>query len=147
MYGLRHAFVPPKISAEQPEHRVTGRLVGSFRSIGDHLALHNDDCTGYSAIIRDRGDRAATSEQQGCAESGCIHHLTEVSSHSRSPLFARSSSPCAVSRCDHCGAGVISTRITSSKPKLCHPFIRSHPCSHRHTIASCAPEAFLQDNR
>lgn len=93
MYGLRHAFVPPKISAEQPEHRVTGRLVGSFRSIDDHLALHNDDCTGYSAIIRDRGDRAATSEQQGCAESGCIHHLTEVSSHSRSPLSARSSSP------------------------------------------------------
>src|ERR1700719_219497 len=99
MYGLRHAFVPPKISAEWPEHRVTSRLVGSFRSIDDHLALHNDDCTGYSAIIRDRGDRAATSEQQGCAESGCIHHLTEV--------------------------------INSSKPKLCHPFIRSHPCSHR----------------
>src|ERR1700726_3194097 len=42
------------------------RLVGSFRSIDDHLALHNDDCTGYSAIIRDRGDRAATSEQQEC---------------------------------------------------------------------------------
>jgi hypothetical protein len=35
---------------------------GLFRSIADH------HCTGYSAIIRDRGDLAAKSEQQGCAE-------------------------------------------------------------------------------
>src|SRR6516165_12708699 len=79
MCRLRHAFVPPKIRADQPERRITGTLVGSFRSIGDHRALNNDDYTGYSAIIGGRGGRVATSEQQGCAQSRCIHHLTEMS--------------------------------------------------------------------
>jgi len=64
---------------------------------------------------------------------------TLVWNHGRDRHGVRSANP-------HQGAGRISTWV-NSPPKLCHPFVRSYPCSQRQTIASRAPEAFRQDKR
>jgi hypothetical protein len=52
-----------RLTVTRPEYRATGRLVGSFGRIRDHLTPINDDCTSYSASICGKGGLAAMPER------------------------------------------------------------------------------------
>jgi len=77
--ALPHGFNSSKLAAGRAEYRVIGQLVRISRSIGDRLALQNDDCASYprtlvpthhwqvrvwQAVIQ-----RCLSERRGCADT------------------------------------------------------------------------------